>query len=100
VRFLISFPFFIMDNKSKKQPEFRCYRVELEAFETTRIDIRARNSSEAWRIANGLEMAGQISWGPPWIPISVKPIAEGDVTFRPIDWPKRDANGSFNEDDW
>lgn len=88
-----------MDNHSKEKPELRCYRVELEAFEITRIDIRAKNSSEAWRIANNLETAGQIPWGPPWIPISVKPMAEDDVTFSPIDWPKRAEDGSYSEDD-
>ena len=87
--------FSIMDNKSKKMPDLLCYRVELEAFEITRIDIRAKNRSEAWRIAKSLEAAGQISWGPPWIPISLKPMAEDDVTFCPIDWPKRSEDGSI-----
>lgn len=84
-----------MDNKSKKDPDLLGYRVELEAFETTRIDIHAKNRSEAWRIAKSLESAGQISWGLRWVPISIKPILDDDVTFCPIDWPKRSEDGSI-----
>ena len=88
-----------MDNNSKKKPDLRSYRVEMEAFEITRIDLYAKNRSEAWRIAESLELHGQIPWGPPWIPISLKPMAEDDVTFCPIDWPKRSEDGSFDLDD-